>query len=194
MKIMSITERIIIYKGSRWGITTDSLVTRIKNNQEEILMIKRKNRPFKGYFALPGGFLNYDQEKISSPLPEELYDHDMQNAFVNGTLDKKTMKHLMESLGCQARELFEETGLLTINARLIGAYSDPGRDPRGHIITHLFSVDKYVGVPNAGDDAQEYCWMSYEEVQKKKRAFDTNILVQDAQEWKKHRGIYVYTK
>lgn len=53
------------------------------------------------------------------------------------------------------RELFEETGLRTSpeELTLIGAYSDPKRDPRGHVISHAYEVRKYSGKLKAGDDA-----------------------------------------
>ena len=34
--------------------TVDTII----QNDSQILLVKRKNEPFKGYFALPGGFIN----------------------------------------------------------------------------------------------------------------------------------------
>jgi 8-oxo-dGTP diphosphatase len=53
------------------------------------------------------------------------------------------------------RELLEETGLRAKELRLIGVYSDPARDPRGHTISiaYLAMIDD--GEPIAGDDAAE---------------------------------------
>ena len=51
------------------------------------------------------------------------------------------------------REAREETGLELINLQQFRAYSDPGRDPRQHNISVVFSADA-VGRPVAGDDAE----------------------------------------
>ena len=50
------------------------------------------------------------------------------------------------------REAREETGLDVQLRGLLGVYSDPGRDPRGHTITIVY-VGEARGEPAAGDDA-----------------------------------------
>jgi len=50
------------------------------------------------------------------------------------------------------REVREETGLDVRLTRLLGVYSDPARDPRGHTVSIVF-VGTATGVPRAGDDA-----------------------------------------
>ena len=50
------------------------------------------------------------------------------------------------------REAREETGLDVQLRGLLGVYSDPGRDPRGHTITIVY-VGEASGEPAAGDDA-----------------------------------------
>lgn len=56
--------------------------------------------------------------------------------------------------GC-ARELEEETGLAVAPEmlRLVGVYSDPNRDPRGHCVSVAFTARLDRGEPRAGDDA-----------------------------------------
>lgn len=56
-----------------------------------------------------------------------------------------------------SRELFEETNLKTNphELKLIGVYSDPKRDPRCHVITHVYEVKNYFGILKANDDAKE---------------------------------------
>jgi 8-oxo-dGTP diphosphatase len=51
------------------------------------------------------------------------------------------------------REMREETGLDVRLTRLLGVYSDPARDPRGHTVSIVF-VGTATGVPRAGDDAR----------------------------------------
>ena len=50
------------------------------------------------------------------------------------------------------REVKEETGLDVQLTRLLGVYSDPGRDPRGHTVSIVY-VGTATGAPRAGDDA-----------------------------------------
>ena len=50
------------------------------------------------------------------------------------------------------REALEETGLEVRLTGLLGVYSDPGRDPRGHTVGIVF-VGEARGTPVAGDDA-----------------------------------------
>jgi 8-oxo-dGTP diphosphatase len=51
------------------------------------------------------------------------------------------------------RELQEETGLTGAIGRLVGVYSDPARDPRGHTVSVAFLISVAEGAPQAGDDA-----------------------------------------
>lgn len=53
------------------------------------------------------------------------------------------------------RELMEETGLVAKELRLVGVYSDPARDPRGHTIGIAYLTNVEDGTPVAGDDAAE---------------------------------------
>ncbi len=50
------------------------------------------------------------------------------------------------------REIAEETGLQIRDPRLLGVYSDPDRDPRGHTVSVVFAAPAS-GQPHAGDDA-----------------------------------------
>jgi 8-oxo-dGTP diphosphatase len=50
------------------------------------------------------------------------------------------------------REALEETGLEVRLAGLLGVYSDPARDPRGHTVSIVY-VATAIGTPQAGDDA-----------------------------------------
>ena len=52
------------------------------------------------------------------------------------------------------REAREETGLDVKLGEIVGIYSDPGRDPRGHTVSIVF-VAAASGEPAAGDDAAD---------------------------------------
>ncbi|MGQ0384428.1 MAG: NUDIX domain-containing protein [Gammaproteobacteria bacterium] len=51
------------------------------------------------------------------------------------------------------REAREETGLEVRLTELLGVYSDPARDPRGHVVSVIF-IGTSRGQPVAGDDAR----------------------------------------
>jgi len=52
------------------------------------------------------------------------------------------------------REMREETSLDVELTELLGVYSDPARDPRGHTISAVY-VGRARGTPRAADDAAE---------------------------------------
>ncbi len=58
------------------------------------------------------------------------------------------------------RELSEETGLTGIDIRQVGAFGDPGRDPRGWTVSVAFVArGAFAGAePLAGDDAADARW------------------------------------
>lgn len=56
----------------------------------------------------------------------------------------------VEQAAC--REAMEETGLSVTLTGLLGCYSDPGRDPRGHTVSIVFTAEA-TGECRAGDDA-----------------------------------------
>jgi len=54
-------------------ITTDIVVICREKRRHKILLIRRKNDPFKGMWALPGGFVEKDEEIIDA-AKRELYE------------------------------------------------------------------------------------------------------------------------
>ena len=120
-------------------LTTDGVI--VKENQ--ILFIKRGKNPFKGCWALPGGFVEYG-EKI-------------ENAVV--------------------REILEETGLRTKIMNLVGVYSDPDRDPRGHTVSVVYFLDIIDGGLVSGDDACDVGFFNFDDLPV--LAFDHDVIVKD---------------
>jgi 8-oxo-dGTP diphosphatase len=121
------------------SVTADGIVTR----GGDILLIKRGKEPFKGSYALPGGFLDYGER-----LEE-----------------------------CVVREVAEETGLKTNIVSLVGVYSAPDRDPRGHVVTAVYHLQAVSGTVRAGDDAAAAEWVSLDHLPK--FAFDHGKIVQE---------------
>jgi 8-oxo-dGTP diphosphatase len=65
-----------------------------------------------------------------------------------------------------ARELAEETGLSGIELAQIGAFTEPGRDPRGWVVSVAFSGEvAWVDAARAqaGDDAADARWLEVRE-------------------------------
>lgn len=124
------------------ALTTDCVVF---DGRGRVLLIRRKNPPFQGGYALPGGFVE---------IGERIED------------------------ACR-RELSEETGLNVGKLRLVGVYSDPERDPRGHTcsVAYLSQVDD--AIPTAGDDAAAAEWVA--DWRSENLAFDHAQIIADAE-------------
>jgi 8-oxo-dGTP diphosphatase len=130
------------------SVTADGIV--LKGN--EIVLIRRGKEPFKGSYALPGGFLNYGER-----LEE-----------------------------CAIREVLEETGVKTKVVELVGVYSSPDRDPRGHFVTAVYHLEPVGGMLKAGDDAKEAEWVPLDKLPK--FAFDHGKIIQDFLSRRKERS------
>jgi 8-oxo-dGTP diphosphatase len=124
-------------------LTTDCVM---RDNKGRVLLIRRKNEPFKGAYALPGGFVEIGETVEAA---------------------------------CR-REVLEETGLTVGQLRLLGIYSDPRRDPRGHTVSVVYMAWlPRAPAPKAGSDAEAAEWVeSWGAVE---LAFDHARIVADAE-------------
>ena len=96
----------------------------------KILLIERGGYPYKGCWAMPGGFCKKKEDVIDSAR----------------------------------RELSEETGIDDAYVKLVGVYGEPGRDPRGWVIssTYMALMDEERCRVKAGDDARDAGWFTVE--------------------------------
>ena len=88
------------------------------------------------------------------------------------------------------REVYEETSLKVHPIDILGVYSDPTRDPRGHMMTVVFIVLIIRGIATAGDDAKEISWIPIEKINEVKIAFDHKLVIRDYLRWKIEGGTY----
>ena len=75
------------------------------------------------------------------------------------------------------REAGEETGLTVDIVRLVGVYSDPDRDPRGHNVSCAYLARNREGEPSAASDAAEVSFLDPSTVE---LAFDHDRIITDA--------------
>jgi 8-oxo-dGTP diphosphatase len=76
------------------------------------------------------------------------------------------------------REAHEETGLQVEPLEIVGVYSKPGRDPRGHTVTIAYLCKRVGGSLRAGDDAAEALWFPLDSLPD--LAFDHSEIIKDA--------------
>lgn len=77
------------------------------------------------------------------------------------------------------RELMEETGIAAGAVELVGVYSDPARDPRGHVISVAYVTVIDQAAPKAGDDAAQAEWVA--DWRAHSLAFDHAQIIADAE-------------
>lgn len=127
------------YDYPRPSVTVDCVVFGYAGNKDlRILLIKRGAPPFQGQWALPGGFVELEENLEASAL----------------------------------RELEEETGVKDVFIEQLYTYGNPGRDPRGRVISvAYFALINLEEHPvKAASDADEAEWFSLDEIPK--LAFD----------------------
>lgn len=76
------------------------------------------------------------------------------------------------------REMREEITLDVTIERLLGVYSDPARDERGHCVSVVFICRAYE-LPTAADDAKESHIYNLDEIPYKDLVFDHNKIISE---------------
>ena len=97
------------------------------------------------------------------------------------------------------REVKEETSLDVELTNILGVYSDPKRDPRGHIMSTVF-VGEVVTDENvksktlASDGGPEIEWMDLNMVDNVELPFDHKDILSHYRKWKKSGGTFWSSK
>jgi 8-oxo-dGTP diphosphatase len=126
-------------------LTVDAIITDFNG---KIIFIRRKNPPYKGSWAFPGGFVEYGE-----------------------TVEEAVL-----------REVKEETGVIIEINKLLGVYSDPQRDPRGHTVSVCFCANIIEGELKADTDAADVSSFTVDDALKMNLAFDHHEILKDALE------------
>ena len=124
------------------SLTTDIIIF---DDDLNFILIKRKNEPYKDYWALPGGFVDYGEC--------------VEDAAI--------------------REALEETSINVELKELVGVYSDPSRDPRGHTVSITYTARGNMKKMNAADDACDIGLFKQEDLEKINLAFDHAKIIKD---------------
>lgn len=69
-------------KNGEIKVTVDAIIFTIDDNKLKILLIKRKNPPFQNMYALPGGFVNHDEELEFAAKRELLEETGVKDIFL----------------------------------------------------------------------------------------------------------------
>lgn len=128
-------------------LAVDIIIT----HEDKVLLIKRRNPPFAGMWALPGGMVEYGE----------------------------TVEDAAK------REALEETGIKVSNLTLVGVYSDPSRDPRGHVVSICFKAEvcgETKPKPEPRADVVEAIWV--EKPPPEGLAFDHSKMLRDSKIWR----------
>ncbi len=115
-----------IYEYPRPAVTADNVIFGFDGDRLQILLVERGLEPYKGCWALPGGFMR-----------------------INETIDQ-----------CARRELKEETNVSDVYLEQFHVFSNPGRDPRGRVMTvaYIALVRPSDHAVIGGDDASNAMW------------------------------------
>lgn len=67
------------YNYPKPSVTTDCIIIRSLDEKDEVLLIKRKHDPFMGTWALPGGFVEIDEDLLEGAKRELLEETGLIN-------------------------------------------------------------------------------------------------------------------
>lgn len=141
------------------AVTVDVVLLTIRDGELSVLLVERGNHPFKGCWALPGGFVEPDE-----------------------TLDEGAWRELAEETGVSEQALRKRGAHL----EQLHAYGDPGRDPRQRTVTVAYlALIPDAPEPRAGSDAAGARYrplreLALDEGPGERLAFDHDRIIRDA--------------
>lgn len=88
------------------------------------------------------------------------------------------------------REAEEELSVKVELLDILGVYSNPERDPRGHIMSVTFIAKIVEGEVRANDDAAEFEWIDVENMENLNLAFDHLKILSDFKKWQSNKETF----
>lgn len=120
------------YRHPRPAIAVDIVVLTIRHERLQVLLVQRGVEPFRGHWALPGGFVQVEGGRSGR----------------GESLDAAARRELREETGLDVEEVWLEQ---------LHAFGAPARDPRGRVISIAYlavvSPDQLFRVQAASDAA-----------------------------------------
>ncbi|MFF0149718.1 NUDIX domain-containing protein [Micromonospora sp. NPDC005203] len=136
------------------AVTVDVVALTIRDGALHLLLIQRGQQPFAGHWALPGGFVQPDEDLAAGARRE-----------------------LAEETGLGGDRLRR------VHLEQLGSYGTPDRDPRMRVVSiaHLaFAPD--LPDPAAGTDADAAIWLPVTALTSRQLAFDHGRIIDDGLE------------
>ena len=157
------------YEPGEWprpSVTVDLAVFTVRDADLKVLLVRRKELPYAGLWALPGGFVRVGPSRSDQGEDLDAAAH---------------------------RELEEETGLRrgTVFLEQLRAFGAPGRDPRMRVISVAYAAlvaPEQAMVVVGGSDAAEARFFSVgQELDASALAFDHEQVLSCAVQWIRRR-------
>lgn len=142
----------------RPSVTVDIAAFSVIDGELRALFVRRGEHPFKGFWALPGGFVRVGD------------GHRRQGE----DLDAAAARELAEETALTEREVYLEQ---------LGAFGAAGRDPRMRVITVAYYAlvrPDLVPLVKAGGDAAAAQWLAVDRLGPGDLAFDHRAIVERA--------------
>ena len=153
-ELLPSTQKKFTYDYPMPCVTADIVLIAVdKDGKPWVLLIKRKNTPYRGSWALPGGHLDVDTDQ---------------------TLLVTAERELEEETGIDVE-------LYNISLKQLHTYGKIGRDERGRYVTVAFYgiIDRLIE-PQHGSDASNAKWVGVDTAQGLSLAWDHNQILNKA--------------
>jgi 8-oxo-dGTP diphosphatase len=136
-----------------FAVTVDIVALTIRDGDLHVLLVKRGEAPYKGWLALPGGFVRRE------------------------TLDEAAARELAEETGLRPGH----ERLRRVHLEQLRTYGEPGRDPRMRVVSVAYlALGADLPDPVAGGDAAMAVWLPVDAVGR--LAFDHATILADGLE------------
>ena len=132
-----------------FGVTVDVVLLTVREGVLSVLLVERANHPFRGQLALPGGFVDPDEDLEAAAVRRLSQETGVRRGGRSGAVGE----------GAHVEQL--------------GAFGDPRRDPRMRVVSVpylVFAPD--LPAPQPADGARWVAWVPVRAVEADRLAFD----------------------